>query len=147
MANSSASKMFRVRTDRLLLIAALVWGAAGINILILGLREYGPYWSVLNVLLSCAVFVVFQTCIFGRLVKKHTRRITTYSEETQHFWKFFDLRSFVIMAAMIALGIWLRNSAWVPRVFIAVFYTGLGASLALAGILFGQAYWRALRRP
>lgn len=33
-------------------------------------------------------------------------------------------------------GIWLRYSGLVPDVFIAVFYTGLGIALALAGVLF-----------
>lgn len=40
------------------------------------------------------------------------------------------------MAVMMGGGIWLRSSGLVPEVFIAVFYTGLGCALALAGILF-----------
>lgn len=140
-----SSRLFKVQTKYLLLLAGIVWAAAGINILIIGLREYGPYWSPINVALSVAVFAVFQVFIFGRLVKRHTARITSYTEKTKHFWAFFDLRSFLIMAGMIALGLWLRNSSWVPRVFIAVFYTGLGASLLLAGIQFACAYVRVLR--
>lgn len=41
------------------------------------------------------------------------------------------------MAVMMSLGILLRNSSFVSTRFIAVFYTGLGSSLFLAGILFG----------
>lgn len=130
----------KTKTNNLLLIAAIVWAVAGINILIIGLREYAPYWSWVNVLLSIAIFAVFQTFIFGRLVKKHTLRITGYTEETEYFWKFFDLKSFIIMAFMITLGVILRNTPAVPRVFIAVFYTGIGSSLLLAGILFGRNY-------
>lgn len=33
-------------------------------------------------------------------------------------------------------GIWLRSSGLAPDIFIAVFYTGLGLALALAGVLF-----------
>ena len=40
------------------------------------------------------------------------------------------------MAVMMGGGIWLRSSGLVPDVFIAVFYTGLGCALALAGVLF-----------
>lgn len=40
------------------------------------------------------------------------------------------------MAFMIIFGIGLRASGLLPKVFIAVFYTGLGASLFTAGILF-----------
>lgn len=37
-------------------------------------------------------------------------------------------------------GILLRRFSLVPASFIAVFYSGLGASLMLAGILFGRNY-------
>ena len=79
---------------------------------------------------------VFQFFIFGKLVKKHTKRIIAY-EERQWFIKFFDVKSFVIMAFMMTGGICLRVSGAVPQRFIAVFYSGLGMSLLLAGILFG----------
>lgn len=75
--------------------------------------------------------------VFGKLVDKHTLRITSYEEEKHFFLKFFDVKSFIIMAVMMSGGIFLRSSNIVPEVFIAVFYTGLGASLFLAGILFG----------
>ena len=61
-------------------------------------------------------------------------------ETRQFFLKFFDVRSFLIMAVMITGGIYLRASGLAPERFIAVFYTGLGAALLLAGILFGIHY-------
>lgn len=42
------------------------------------------------------------------------------------------------------LRIGLRSSGLAPERFIAVFYTGLGASLLLAGLLFGRNFGRAL---
>lgn len=135
--------MWKVKTERLLLIAAIVWGAAGINILLIGLAAYTPYVSLINVLLSAAVFAVFGAFIFIPLVRKHTLRITSYTKKTQYFWMFFDLKSFIIMAVMMTLGIVLRNTPAVPRVFIAVFYAGLGAALLCAGILFGRSYVHA----
>lgn len=98
------------------------------------------YLTALNLLLSAVVFAVFQHFIFGRLVKKHSRRIAAYVDEKQFFWNFFDLKSFAIMAFMMTGGIWLRSSGLAPQRFIAVFYSGLGASLLLAGILFGRNY-------
>ena len=59
----------KVKKRTLLLIACLVWGIAGFNILRIGLLAYRPYISVLNVILSLLVFAIFQTFIFGRLVK------------------------------------------------------------------------------
>ena len=42
------------------------------------------------------------------------------------------------------LRIGLRSSGLAPERFIAVSYTGLGASLLLAGLLFGRNFGRAL---
>ena len=127
----------KVRRNTLLLIAALVWSAAGFNILRIGLLAYPPYRTVVNYLLSALVFTVFQVFIFGQLVNTHTTRISAYEEELHFFLKFFDVKSFIIMAVMMTGGIWLRSSGVAPDRFIACFYTGLGASRLLAGRLFG----------
>ena len=133
-----------VKRNTLLLLACLVWSAAGFNILRIGLMSYPAHRSVLNFLLSAVVFAVFQVFIFGKLVKKHTERISGYEEERHFFLKFFDKKAFAIMAVMMSGGIGLRASGLAPEQFIAVFYTGLGASLLLAGLLFGCNWGKAV---
>ena len=54
----------KVKRNTLLLLACLVWSAAGFNILRIGLTAYPAYLSVLNFLLSVLVFAVFQRFIF-----------------------------------------------------------------------------------
>ncbi|MEN6640194.1 MULTISPECIES: hypothetical protein [Gardnerella] len=130
----------KVQRNTLLLIACLVWGAAGFNILKIGLLAYPNYLQPLNYALSLLVFAIFQFLIFGKLVKKHTQRINGYVEEKQFFLKFFDVKSFIIMAFMMTFGIVLRATNIAPERFIAVFYTGLGSALALAGLLFGYQF-------
>lgn len=134
----------KVKKNTLLLLACLVWSIAGFNVCRIGLECYPGYVSLLNIGLSGVVFAVFQVFIFGRLVKKHTTRILSYEEETHFFLKFFDVKSFIITAVMITGGIVLRTSGIAPERFIAVFYTGLGLSLFLAGILFGINYSQAI---
>ena len=129
--------IFKVKTHILLLLACLVWLAAGGNIRRLGVLSYPPFVNVWNVLLSILVFTIFGRFIFGPLVKKHRTRIAGYDEQKQYFFRFFDGKSFLIMAFMMGGGIWLRASGLAPDVFIAVFYSGLGAALMLAGVLFG----------
>lgn len=134
----------KVKRNTLLLLACLVWSAAGFNILRIGLVSYPAYLSVLNLLLSVLVFVLFQCFVLGKLVKKHTARIHSYQEERHFFLKFFDGKAFAIMAVMMSGGIALRVSGIAPERFIAVFYSGLGASLLLAGVLFGRNYGKAV---
>lgn len=131
----------KIKKNKLLLMAFIVWLIAGLNVLKIGLSDYASYVNIVNILLSGAVFLIFQIFIFGKLVKKHTKRIISYNEEYQWMWKFFDKPSFLIMTLMMDGGILLRMSNLAPTVFIAVFYTGLGASLALAGILFCKNYF------
>ena len=134
----------KVKRNTLLLLACLVWSVAGFNILRIGLVSYPAYLSALNLLLSVLVFVLFQRFVFGKLVKKHTARIHSYQEERHFFLKFFDGKAFAIMAVMMSGGIALRVSGIAPERFIAVFYSGLGASLLLAGVLFGRNYGKAV---
>ena len=94
----------KVKRNTLLLLACLVWSAAGFNILRIGVLAYPAYLRFWNFLLSALVFTVFQIFIFGRLVKKHTTRIDGYEEERHFFMKFFDVKSFLIMAVMMSGG-------------------------------------------
>ena len=132
-----------VKKRTLLAVAGCVWLIAGINVARLGILSYGklPQVRALYMLLSLAVFCAFGLMFFKMSIK-HTKRIKEYGEEFRPVWHFFDLKAYIIMAVMMGGGIWLRASGLVPDVFIAVFYTGLGCALALAGVLFWSAVIR-----
>ncbi len=130
----------KVKRTTLLMLACLVWTAAGFNIMRIGISEYSDYANLINVLLSLLVFAVFFKFIFWKMVKKHTMRIKGYGTQRKFILNFFDGKSFAIMAFMMSAGIILRSAKIVPTVFIAVFYTGLGAALLLAGLMFGKNF-------
>ena len=138
-------KPLHVHKNTLILIAGIVWAIAGFNIVRIGLVAYQGNFNWWRGLLSIAVYAAFQVFVFGKMVKKHTDRIQRYEEERQNFFRFFDTKSYLIMAFMMTLGIGLRVSGLVPNTFIAFFYTGLGASLLTAGVLFLISYARVLR--
>lgn len=128
---------FHVKKRTLLLMAGFVWLAAGINVARLGILSYLKLvdisWAL--PLLSIVIFILFGMMFF-RMSMKHTNRIHGLLQETMPIWHFFDLKSYIIMAFMMGGGIWLRSSGLAPNWFIAFFYTGLGAALALAGVFF-----------
>ena len=136
----------KIKKQNLLLLASLVWMIAGFNILRIGVISYAGYVTIWNLFLSGLIFAAFWFLVFYKLVIKHTDRIQKYEEEMQFFWHFFDKKSFLIMAFMMTFGIGLRASHLAPDVFIAVFYSGLGTALFLAGILFGVQYWNERRK-
>ncbi len=131
-----------VKNKTLLLIAGLVWLAAGINVMRIGFEEYAYNLKMINILYSLIIFALFWIAVFKKLVAKHTGRIINFEDDRQFIWKFFDLKSFYIMAFMIILGLGIRIFHLMPDVFIAVFYSGIGAALTIAGIKFGINYIR-----
>lgn len=134
--NSMSPKAFCVTKEVLLGIAGFVWCAAGFNIVRIGLLAYAEQSGALLIAGSVAVFLVFWTRIFSKLLGKHTDRIVGYGNARQPFWRFFDRQAFVIMAVMMTAGISLRAFSLVPSWFIASFYTGLGIALFGAGVGF-----------
>ena len=129
-------KPLHVHKNTLILIAGIVWAIAGFNIVRIGLIAYQGNFTWWRGLLSIAVYAAFQVFVFGKMVKKHTDRIQRYEEERQNFFRFFDTKSYLIMAFMMGGGIWFRSSGLAPVWFIAFFYTGLGLALAVAGVCF-----------
>lgn len=135
----------KVKKETLLMIASIVWLIAGFNILRIGFISYIGHVTILNIFLSALVFIIFWFMVFHKLVIKHTARIQHYQEKLQFILKFFDIKSFCIMAFMMTFGIGIRVMNLVPDIFIAVFYSGLGLALFGAGILFGFNYFKFMR--
>ena len=135
--------MLKISTEKLLLVAGVVWLVAGLNIANIGIAAYfnetGWLFWVL-VVATLAIFVLFHIFVFTKMVGKHADRIRGYSEDKTQVFKFFDKKGYVVMACMMGFGIALRASGFVPDWFIAFFYTGLGAALAVAGISFVLRY-------
>lgn len=138
-------QFFKVTTEKLLLVAGIVWFIAGANIANIGLTAYRHEWGWLVWTLlvgTLVIFVLFHVKIFTKMVVKHSDRITGYDDEKTHVLKFFDKKGYIMMAIMMGGGIGLRMSGIVPDWFIAFFYTGLGIALCVAGLSFLLRYFR-----
>jgi hypothetical protein len=124
--------------NSLMLIAGLVWCAAGGMVSFIGLPlELGLAPSNLILLpLAAVIFLAFYFLVFSRLVLKHTGRIRDRPEDRLPFWHFFNTSSWVVMGVMMGGGMALRFSHVMPDWMIAFFYSGLGVALFLCGVQF-----------
>ena len=124
--------------NHLLLVAGLVWCAAGAMVCVVGLPlelTLAPS-NLILVPLAAAVFLAFYYLVFSPLVRRHTRRIRARTEDRLPFWHLFNASSWVVMAVMMGGGMSLRLSQLVPDWAIAFFYSGLGVALFLCGVRF-----------
>ena len=129
---------FRIKKQPLIAVAGVVWLLAGLNVAILGVRAAIDMRGVAAIILialvggAIAVFSAFHS-LFSKLVKKNAQRIADLEGERHLVFRFFDRRSYIMMALMMSFGIGMRAAGIFPDWFIAFFYTGLGLALALAG--------------
>ncbi len=124
--------------NHLILIAGLVWCAAGAMVCVIGLPlefRLAPENLVLFPL-AVVIFLAFYFLVFSRLVRKHTGRIRERTEDRLPFWLFFNASSWAVMAVMMGGGMALRLSHLMPDWMIAFFYSGLGVALFLCGVRF-----------
>lgn len=132
--------MFKVKKKTLLSTAGILWLISGVNILRIGVSAFvqsmmagSSIW-----LISLGAVLVFTgfMMMFRKIVRKHEKRILSYPQERREIWHCFDRRGYLLMIFMMTLGIVLRRFAQLPAAFFAVFYSGLGCALSMAGLLF-----------
>lgn len=135
---------YGVNRQFLLITAGIVWIIAGANILRIGIVTWinsTQDW-MFKIGEATVVFLLFFVFIFRKLYYKHTRRIEEKKEDKNCPFSFFDVKSWIMMVFMIALGITIRSLHLLPDSFISVFYTGLSIALILTGILFIRYWWQ-----
>lgn len=100
----------RVSKNTLLGIAGVVWCIAGVNIVNIGLGAYGsldkaaPGLVLALAAASVAVCALFWGKVFSKMLGKHVVRIQAMGDEAQPVWRFFDAKSYLIMAVMMGGG-------------------------------------------
>lgn len=138
---------YGVSRQALLLSAGIVWIIAGANILHTGITSWrsGSREGLCGAGEAAVVFLLFFVFVFRKLYLKHTKRIEAKKNDRNCPFSFFDLRGWIVMTAMIAIGISIRFFNLLPGSFISVFYTGLSLALIFTGALFIRYWWRRRR--
>ena len=54
----------KVQKKNLLILAGIVWSIAGFNILKIGIEAYVSYVSLLNLVLSLVIYIIFMKFVF-----------------------------------------------------------------------------------
>jgi hypothetical protein len=132
-----------ISKSSLLLLAAVVWAFAGFMLFskgVSGIPESGRiFWiKIVGGIAGGALFYYF---MFIRISAKHIHRIKNLEKKRQPFYSFFNLRSYIMMASMITLGVTLRTTGIVPMVYMSVFYVVMGTPLLLSALRFMLHYF------
>jgi hypothetical protein len=126
----------------LLLVAGLVWTFAGCMLFGRGsawLLHYGDS-LVLRYAIALAAGLGFFALLFSRISRKHVRRIRAMEAARPSVFSFFDRKSYVMMAVMIAGGITLRSLNLIEPSILYTFYVCMGTPLLLSAVRFYHSF-------
>ena len=122
----------------LLYVATLIWAFVSFRIISIGVEDIFEntlrYWIFIpiGVVLSLPFFRFF----FLRISRKHIKRMLNAKSERPCLFSFFDVKSYLIMMFMIALGISIQKLKIVPLLYVGTFYISLGLSLFFSAMCF-----------
>lgn len=128
----------KVSKRTLLFEAACVWFIAG------GILSYKGFILLTNtgginwwILLACLTGGIgFFLILFAKISGKHIKRIKGLANERACIFSFFNLKGYLMMLAMITLGITLRKTGIIPTTPLAYFYFFMGTPLLISAIKF-----------
>jgi hypothetical protein len=129
-----------VKRSLLLLLSGLFWAVAGIILVRFALLWLLPHTmtTVLSLIAAGLLVGMFITRIgFRKVVENNIERIRELSEWPCLF-AFQAWHSYLLIAVMISMGVFLRHTHYMPRLLLAVGYLAIGSALL-------RGSWRYLR--
>ena len=122
----------------LLLIAGCVWCLAGGSLTIRALKELIAIhqYLLLELGIGLVLGIGFYVALFAAISRKHIGRIERIAADRPCLFAFFNVRSYIMMVAMIAAGITLRRLHIVDPRLLFTFYLVMGIPLLIAASRF-----------
>ncbi|MBL7161494.1 MAG: hypothetical protein ISS57_02735 [Anaerolineales bacterium] len=117
------------------LTAGLMWSGVGIFLCSLAYGWLVPVDIIPTLLLALSgvlLAIVIYKFGFSKLAKENIHRIIDLPAEKPCIFAFQNWTSYPLVAVMISLGIFLRTSSLIPKLYLAAMYLGIGGSLFLA---------------
>ena len=130
--------------SKLFILAGVLWSVAGVILFQFSIRWLLAIEVQQEIILALAgllLAAVFYRWGFRSIVKKNIARLHTLPERPCVF-AFASVRSYLLIAVMMTMGIMLRNSS-IPKYDLAVPYEAMGGALFLGSLQYFLS-WRAL---
>jgi CBS domain containing-hemolysin-like protein len=122
----------------LLLVSGLLWSGVGVFLNSLTwkwLQVYGMQTAVYAHITGIAMGITISVFGFSKIADKNVRRIHSLPERVSIF-AFQEGRSYLLIAFMMSLGIFIRRSGYIPKNLLAPMYIGIGVALFLTSFLY-----------
>ena len=122
----------------LLLISGFMWSAVGVFLNSLTwrwLEMYDTQTAIVAHISGIALGITISLFGFSKIAGKNVNRIYALPEKVSVF-AFQEGRSYLLIAFMMSLGIFIRRSGLIPKNLLAPMYIGIGFALFLTSFLY-----------
>lgn len=129
--------MPRVHKYYLIAISGLMWSGVGVFLIRLAFRWFSEltdiesYFAIGGGLLLGSIIAYFG---FGGLALKNIERINQYQKDRVCLWAFQKWTTYLLIIFMMSLGIFMRNTPYIPKFLLSPMYIGIGSALFFASI-------------
>lgn len=137
--------MPKVGKPILILISGLLWSMVGIMLISIAsewLADMSFAYQAIGISTSLITGSAITYFGFSRIAFKNIERINQYQKNRVCIWAFQKWSSYLLIAFMMSLGIFMRNASFIPRVILLIIYFSIGLALFLSSL----AYYRELLR-
>lgn len=133
-------RLYKWSPSALLVSNGVIWSIPGINITTSGIKAMMESSNYLMLIPSALIILAGFFFMFRRIVTKNVARLKELDSKNKGeklrlpLWNMMPLKSWLVLAFMMGLGISLKLSGIVPLWFTALFYCGLGPALAFSAL-------------
>ena len=127
--------MPRVHKYYLISISGLMWTGVGLFLISLAFRWFSEltnietYFAIGGGLLLGSIIAYFG---FAGLALKNIDRINQYQKDRVCLWAFQKWTTYLLIVFMMSLGIFMRNTPYIPKFLLSPMYIGIGSALFFA---------------
>lgn len=122
----------------IVILGAVVWLFAAYRILKIASENIhtgtGDEW--LAYIIGFAGFIPFFLLVFRKVSKRYFFRIINHKQTKPCLFAFFDLRGYIMMSFMIAMGIAFHHMKLIPPQYKGIFLVSLGLSLFASSVYY-----------
>lgn len=137
----------KVSQRSLIIIAAIIWYAGGIALLLKGsiliknayLIDAESIWTVIAALIGIGIGIIKGRVLFSRSCKKNIERIKTITDP--RVWQCFRPVMLIFLAIMISAGAWMSRAAAGNYILLCL-VAALDLSISFALLTSSLVFWK-----
>ena len=135
-----------VHKKYLLIVSGLMWSGVGIFLDSLAFRWILNYnYQIIYIMLGLILGFSIHHFGFSMVARNNIKRIILKTNSKACLVSFQKWSGYGIIVIMMSLGMFMRNTTFIPKNYLAILYLGIGSGLFFSSIKYYKSYFNDLK--